>query len=126
MSRSYTPLISAVFVACIGIALADPGTCLEELRKPRNNFNRNRLSPDRYLNSGPPEYEVGMLTTFLHFFSVSALFFFCSLHSWKYAHIHFSPSKCTNTERHSRVVKTLLRIRKVPGSNLGPDTSYPD
>jgi hypothetical protein len=28
------------------------------------------------------------------------------------------------TERRGRVVKILLRIREVPGSNLGPETIY--
>jgi hypothetical protein len=30
------------------------------------------------------------------------------------------------TERRGRVVDTLLRIRKVTGSNLSPNTGYPD
>lgn len=39
----------------------------------------------------------------LSFLTFSILFFFCSLHSWEYAHIHFSPSMCTNrTTQHKR------------------------
>jgi hypothetical protein len=31
-----------------------------------------------------------------------------------------------NTERRGRVRTLLFRIREVPGSNLGPNTGYPD
>jgi hypothetical protein len=30
------------------------------------------------------------------------------------------------TDRHGRVVNTLLRVWELPGSNLGPETGYPD
>jgi hypothetical protein len=32
----------------------------------------------------------------------------------------------TRNNKHSRVVNLLLRIREVPGSNLGPETGYRD
>jgi hypothetical protein len=40
-----------------------PGICLEGLRKATKNFSQDSRSPGRDLNSGPPEYEAGMLTT---------------------------------------------------------------
>lgn len=38
--------------------------CLERLKKTTKNLSLESLSSDRVLNPGPPEYEVGVLTSF--------------------------------------------------------------
>jgi hypothetical protein len=40
-----------------------PFSCLEELRKAARNLSQSIRSLGRDLNSGPPEYEAGVLTT---------------------------------------------------------------
>jgi hypothetical protein len=35
-------------------------------------------------------------------------------------------SQALQTLRQGRIISILFRIRKIPGSNFGPDTSYPD
>jgi hypothetical protein len=39
------------------------GIRLEELRKNTKSLSQDSRSPVQYLNSGPPEYETGVLTT---------------------------------------------------------------
>jgi hypothetical protein len=40
-----------------------PGLCLEGLRKTSKNIGQDSRSPGQDLNSGPPEYETGVLAT---------------------------------------------------------------
>jgi hypothetical protein len=40
-----------------------PGICLEGLRKTMKNLSQDIQSPGRDMNSVPPEYGAGMLTT---------------------------------------------------------------
>jgi hypothetical protein len=44
-----------------------PGICLERLRKTTKNLSQDSRSPGRGFHPGPPEYEVGVLTTRPHF-----------------------------------------------------------
>jgi hypothetical protein len=40
-----------------------PGVCLKGLRKTTKTLSQDNRSPGRGLYPGPPEYEVGVLTT---------------------------------------------------------------
>jgi hypothetical protein len=56
-----------------------PSICLEGLNKTTKTHSQDRRSVDRDLNLGPPEYEVGMLTTI---FSVCVCVCMCVWNIW--------------------------------------------
>jgi hypothetical protein len=91
------------------------GKAWEKPRKPQHI-----PSPDRNLNPESPRYEASFSSYFLCFISsFRFIISFCSLHSWKYAHIHSSPPDCTNsTAKHKRTNTNIHALSGIRSRDL--------